>query len=406
MVDTPRLQVTQMRAIKNATIDCPVLGRIGNGTIVFDESGILDVGSDVEIPKDAEVIDAEGRFVVPGFIDAHTHQGLFDGSIGWAGQDGNESVNPITPELRGIDSFNPFEPSLKEVVKGGVTCLNTGPGSANVIGGQAFVVKPTGSGIIEDMLVLAPSGLKVALGENPKRVHGNEKRSPATRMAVAALLRKTLTDGQNYLNEWTAYGQKAREAKEKGEAPPAPPKKDIGMEVIAKVLKGEIPLHAHAHRADDIATVIRIAREFNVRLVLIHCTEGHKIADFIARAGVPAVVGPTMFWVSKPETRERSFETVVKLVRAGVKVALQTDSLTPMLHFQLLPMYAMKYGLTREEAFRCVTINPAEILGIEHRVGSLERGKDADIVVWSGDPFDFYSRPEIVFINGKQVEIE
>ncbi|MHA1653480.1 MAG: amidohydrolase [Candidatus Thorarchaeota archaeon] len=398
--------MTTVRAIRNAVIMCPVQGIIENGTIVFDESGIHDVGTEIAIPDGAEVIDADGRYVTPGFIDAHTHQGLFDGSIGWAGQDGNESVNPVTPELRGIDSFNPFEPSLKEVVKGGVTCINTGPGSANVIGGQTFIIKPTGSGIVDEMLVMAPSGLKVALGENPKRVHGNEKRSPATRMAVAALLRKTLTDGQNYLNEWTAYGEKAREAKKKGEAPPAPPKKNLGLEVIAMVLKREIPLHAHAHRADDIATIIRIAKEFNIRLVIIHCTEGHKIADFIANAGVPAVVGPTMFWVSKPETRERSFETVVKLVRAGVKVALQTDSLTPMLHFQLLPMYAVKYGLTKEEAFRCVTMNPAEILGIERRVGSLEPGKDADIVIWSGNPFDFYSKPESVFINGSPVEIE
>ncbi|MHA1215858.1 MAG: amidohydrolase family protein [Candidatus Thorarchaeota archaeon] len=236
--------MTTVRAIRNAVIMCPVQGIIENGTIVFDESGIHDVGTEIAIPDGAEVIDADGRYVTPGFIDAHTHQGLFDGSIGWAGQDGNESVNPVTPELRGIDSFNPFEPSLKEVVKGGVTCINTGPGSANVIGGQTFIIKPTGSGIVDEMLVMAPSGLKVALGENPKRVHGNEKRSPATRMAVAALLRKTLTDGQNYLNEWTAYGEKAREAKKKGEAPPAPPKKNLGLEVIAMVLKREIPLRS------------------------------------------------------------------------------------------------------------------------------------------------------------------
>ncbi|MHA1770362.1 MAG: amidohydrolase [Candidatus Thorarchaeota archaeon] len=395
-----------MKAITGATIMCPVQGTIEEGTILFDESGIKAVGKDIDIPDNTEIIDAAGKFVTPGYIDAHTHQGIFDGSIGWAGADGNESVNPITPELRGLDSFNPFEPSLKEVVQGGVTCLNTGPGSANVIGGQAFVIKPTGSGVVDEMVVLAPSGLKVALGENPKRVHGNDKRSPATRMAVAALLRKTFTEGQNYLSEWTAYGEKAREAKKKGEALPTPPKKNIAMEVIAKVLKREIPLHAHAHRADDIVTIIRIAKEFNIRIVIIHCTEGHKIADFIAEAKVPAVVGPTMYWVSKPETRERSFETAVKLVKAGVKVALQTDSLTPMMHFQLLPMYVIKHGLTREEAFRCVTMNPAEILEIEDRVGSLERGKDADIVVWSGDPFDFYSRPEQVFINGTPVNIE
>ena len=394
-----------MKAIKGATIWCPVQGTIENGTILFDETGIKAIGSDVDIPSDAEIIDASGKYVTPGFIDAHTHQGLFDGTIGWAGADGNEAVNPITPELRGLDSFNPFDPALKEVVKGGVTCINTGPGSANVIGGQAFVIKPNGSGIVDEMIVLAPSGLKVAFGENPKRVHGNEKRSPSTRMGVAALLRKTLTNGENYLSEWTAYGEKAREAKKKGEAPPAPPKRDIAMEIIAKVLKKEIPIHAHAHRADDIATAIRIAKEFDVRLVIIHCTEGHKIADHIAKSEVPAVVGPTILWVSKPETRERSFQTAVDLVRAGVKVALQTDSLTPMLHFHLLPMYVKKHGLTDEEALRCVTINPAEILGIDDRVGSLEKGKDADIVVWSGDPLDFYSAPEQVFINGRPVDI-
>ncbi|NWF95585.1 MAG: amidohydrolase [Candidatus Thorarchaeota archaeon] len=345
-------------------------------------------------------------FVAPGFIDAHTHQGLFDGSIGWAGEDGNEMTTPITPDMRGIDSFYPFEPSLKEVVRGGVTCINTGPGSGNVIGGQSFVIKPIPSGVVDEMLVLAPSALKVALGENPKRVHGTEKRTPSTRMGVAALLRRTLTEGQDYLNEWTLYGDRAREAREKGETPPNPPKRNLGLETIAKVLKREIPLHAHAHRADDIATVIRVANEFHLRLVLIHCTEGHKIADFIAKSGFPAVVGPTMYWVSKPETRERSFETAVKLVRAGVKVALQTDSLTPMLHFQLLPMYAIKHGLSYEEALRCVTINPAEILGLQDRVGSLQPGKDADIVLWSGDPFDFYSKPVRVFINGRDIPLD
>ncbi|MGY5874764.1 MAG: amidohydrolase [Candidatus Thorarchaeota archaeon] len=395
-----------MKAITNAIILCPVNGLIEDGTVLIKGNKIQSVGKGVKIPDDAEIIDASGKYVLPGFIDAHTHQGLFDGSIGWAGSDGNEMTTPITPDMRGIDGFNPNEPSLREVVRGGVTCINTGPGSGNVIGGQAFVVKPLGGNVVDEMIVLNPSGLKMAMGENPKRIHGNEKRTPSTRMGVAALLRRTFTEGQNYLEEWTAFGAKAREANEKGEATPKPPKRDLSMEMIARVLKREIPLHAHAHRADDIVTIVRVAEEFNLRLVIIHCTEGHKIADFLANRGVPAVVGPTLYWVSKPETRERGFDTAVKLVQAGVKVALQTDSLTPMNYFPLLPMYVIKHGLTREEALKCVTINPAEILDIHDRVGSLEPGKDADIVIWSGHPFEFYSKVERMFINGDEITIE
>ncbi|MFW9905638.1 MAG: amidohydrolase [Candidatus Thorarchaeota archaeon] len=393
-----------MKAIVNAMIFCPNHGIIENGSIIFDEDKIHAVGTNISIPESTEIINAENKYVVPGFIDAHTHQGLFEGGIGWAGRDGNEMTNPITPHLRGLDSFNPDEGSLKEVLKGGVTCINTGPGSGNVISGQAFVIKPIEDKIVDEMVLLAPSGLKVALGENPKRVHGQEqKRMPQTRMGIAGLLRKTLTDAKNYINEWETYSKRLAFFEQQGKAPPIPPKQDLGMETVAKVIKKEIPLHAHAHRADDIATIIRIAEEFDIRVVLIHCTEGEKIADFIAKKGIPAVVGPTIFWVSKPETRERSFKTVVTLVKAGVKVALQTDSLTPMDYFQLLPMYAIKEGLTREEALNCVTKNPAEILGIYDRVGSLDEGKDADIVIWSDNPFEFYSKVEKVFINGKEV---
>jgi imidazolonepropionase-like amidohydrolase len=208
------------------------------------------------------------------------------------------------------------------------------------------------------------------------------------------------------LIELEAYLAKTKEAIDKGENPPTPPKRDLGLETVIKVLKREIPIHAHAHRADDIATVIRIAKEFNIRAVLIHCTEGHKIAKFIAKSGFPAVVGPSMFWVSKPETRERGFKTALALNKARVKVALQTDSLTPMNYFPLLPMNVIKEGMSREDALKCVTINPAEILGVESRVGSLEVGKDADIVLWSGDPFEFYRKVEQVFINGNNVPLD
>ncbi|MHA2211121.1 MAG: amidohydrolase [Candidatus Thorarchaeota archaeon] len=396
-----------MKAIGNATILDPLKGLIEGGTIVFDEKKIHSIGKMVKIPSDAEIIDATGKYVAPGFIDAHCHQGLFDGSTGWAGIDGNEMTKPVTPEMRGIDSFNPNDPSLKEVILGGVTTINTGPGSGNVISGEALVVKPIGSQVVDDMVVLSPSGLKVAFGENPKRVHGvDEKRTPSTRMGVAAMLRKALTDGQNYLESWKVYGKNVKEAKKEGKATPKPPQRDLGMETIAKVLKREIPLHAHSHRADDIATVIRIADEFKLRIVIIHCTEGHKVVDLLAKKKVPAVIGPSMFWVSKPEVRERSFKTAVTLNDAGVKVALQTDSLTPMNYFPLLPMNVIKQGMSRDDALKCVTINPAEILGLEKRIGSLEPGKDADIVIWSGHPFEFYSKVERAFINGQEVPIE
>ncbi len=393
-----------MKAIINATILCPINGQIKNGTILFEDK-IEDIGSDIVIPKGTKIIDAKGKYVLPGFIDAHTHQGLFDGSIGWAGADGNEITKATTPEVRGIDSFNPEEPSLKEVIQGGVTCINTGPGSGNVISGECFIVKPIGSGVVDEMVLMAPSGLKVAFGENPKKIHGTEKRTPSTRMGIASVLRTAFVDAQNHMREIDTYLTKSKEAEEKGESLPPAPKRDLGLETIIKVLKGEIPIHAHAHRADDIATAIRIAKEFNVKAILIHCTEGHKITKFIAKSKFPAVIGPTIYWVTKPETKEKGFKTAVELNKAGVKVALQTDSLTPMNYFPLLPMSVIKEGMSRKDALKCVTINPAEILGIGNRVGSLESGKDADIVIWSGDPFDFYSKVEQIFINGNNVPL-
>ena len=397
-----------MKAIINGTIICPKQGRIENARILFDEEKIYSVGSnDLDLPQDATIIDAQGKFLVPGFIDPHCHQGLFDGSSGWAGSDGNEMTDPITPHVRGIDAFNPEEPSLKEVLHGGVTCINTGPGSGNVISGQTLILKPVGAHIVDEMIVKAPAALKVALGENPKRVHGQQnKRMPMTRMGVAALLRNAFIDAQNYIEAWKAYDRKLEKAERDDKPLPAPPKRNLKLDILSKVLRKDIPIHAHCHRSDDIITIIRIAEEFNLQLVLIHATDSADIAEFIASRKIPAIYGPTLFWVSKPETKRRSFHTVEKLVKAGVKVALQTDSLTPMNFFPLLPMFVKKAGLSEAEALRCVTINPAEILGIDDKVGSLEAGKDADIVIWSGHPFDFYSEVEEIFINGKKIKLE
>jgi len=383
----------------------PKLGTIEQGKILFSEGKIIEVGKDIIIPKEAEIIDLENeKYILPGFIDPHTHQGLFDPTIGWAGMDGNETTDPITPHLRGIDALNPHEPSLGTVARGGVTCLNTGPGSGNVISGQTVVVKPYGK-IVDNMIVKEPAGLKIALGENPKRVHGkSNNRTPSTRMGIAGLLRSAFIDAKNYIVEWDTYREKVKEAEEKGKVPPNPPKEDLKWDVLVKVLKKEIPLHAHAHRSDDIATIIRIAEEFDLEVVLIHCTEGPQIAEYIAEKNIPAIVGPTIYHSSKPENKVRQvkgFQTVADLVKAGVKVSLQTDSLTPMIYFPILPMSAIKAGLTREEALKCVTINPAEALHIEDKVGSLEPRKDADIVIWSGDPFDFYNHVDSVYIDGK-----
>lgn len=247
-----------MKAIINATIFCPTQGLVENGTILFDEGKIRAIGANLSVPDGAEIIDVQNKFVLPGFIDAHTHQGLFDGTIGWAGEDGNEMVaDPITPEMRGIDSFNPADPALKDLYHGGITCLNTGPGSGNVISGQSFVIKLKGGKIVDEMILLAPSGLKVALGENPKKVHGQMgKRVPSTRMGVAALLRKAFIDAKNYIREWDNFEERLMEATEKEKVIFGLPKRDMKMEMMVMVLRKEIPLHAHAHRADDIATII------------------------------------------------------------------------------------------------------------------------------------------------------
>jgi imidazolonepropionase-like amidohydrolase len=303
--------VKHLKAIINGTVLCPKNGLIENARVLFDEEKIHSVGTtDLDIPQDTIIIDAQGKFIVPGYIDPHCHQGLFDGNSGWAGADGNEMTDPVTPHVRGIDAFNPEEPSLKEVLHGGVTCMNTGPGSGNVISGQTLIIKPIGAHVVDEMIVKSPAALKVALGENPKRVHGQQnKRMPMTRMGVAALLRKAFTDARNYIESWEGYDHKLEKAKEDGKPFPSPPKRDLKLEILSKVLQNEIPVHAHCHRSDDIGTIIRIAEEFEFQLVLIHATDSADIADFISSRNIPVIYGPTLFWVSKPETSRRSFNT-------------------------------------------------------------------------------------------------
>lgn len=383
-----------MKALINGKIYTMTRGVIEGGTILINEGKIIDVDSGIAVPSEAEVIDCSGRIITPGIIDAHTHVGIGEEGIGWEGRDYNEMTDPITPELRAIDAINPEDQGFQDAVEGGITTVMTGPGSANVLGGQNVVIKTRGN-TVEEMILRDPAGVKGAFGENPKRVYGQGKqKSPMTRMATAALLRKTLVKAQNYLKKL-----------EQGEKDPDKmPERDLQMEILARVLRKEIPLRLHAHRADDIMTILRIAREFDVDVTLEHCTEGHKVAKEIAEAGVPAVVGPSLTNRAKVELKDRTFRTPAVLYEAGVKVALMTDH--PVIPLQYLPIaagLAVKEGLPYEEGLKAITINAAEILGVDDRVGSLERGKDADLVVFDGDPLELRSKIELVLIDGRTV---
>ncbi|HLR35519.1 MAG TPA: amidohydrolase [Tissierellales bacterium] len=365
-----------MLIVKNGYIYTMAGEVIEGGDILIHDGKIKEIGKDLVAPLDAEIIDAEGRMITPGFIDAHCHIGLIEDGMGFEGSDVNELVDPVTPQLRAIDGINPMDETFKEAAAGGVTTAVTGPGSANVVGGQFVAIKTYGDRV-DDMIVKEPVAMKVAFGENPKRVYESQKKSPITRMSTAATLRETLYKAQGYL-----------EKKEKGlEDPSKMPEYDIKMEALLQVLKKEIPLKAHAHRADDIFTSIRIAKEFDVDITLDHCTEGHLIAEHLAKEDKPAIVGPTLSNRSKIELRNLTFNTPKVLHESGVKIAIMTDS--PVIPLQYLPMcagLAAKSGLDEYEALKAITINPAEIIGIDDRVGSIEVGKDADIVIFDGNP--------------------
>ena len=383
-----------MLFIKNGYIYTMAGDIIEGGSILVKDGKIVEIGKDIVAPLDAEVIDAKGRMVTPGFIDAHCHLGMWEDSMGFEGDDGNEWVDPVTPQLRSIDGINPMDITFEEAYVGGVTTAVTGPGSANVIGGEFVALKTYGKRI-DDMIVKFPVAMKVAFGENPKRVYEGQKKSPITRMATAAILRETLFKAKAYL-------EKKERAKED---PSKMPEFDMKMEEMAKVLKKEMPLKAHAHRADDIFTALRIAKEFDVDITLDHCTEGHLIADYIAKEGKPAIVGPSLTDRSKVELRNLTFKTPGILQKAGVKIAIMTDA--PVIPLQYLPLcagLAARSGLDEMEALKAITINPAEIVGISDRVGSLEVGKDADIVIFNGNPIkDIDCKTFATIINGEVV---
>lgn len=363
------------------------------GDILLDDGKIKEIGTSLTVQGDVEVIDAEGQMVFPGFIDAHTHLGLWEDAMGFEGADGNEITDPITPHLRAIDGINPLDRTFEEAREGGVTLVATGPGSANVIGGQFAAIKTAGRRI-DDMIVQEPIAMKCAFGENPKRCYAEKKQSPSTRMAIAAELRETLTKAKEY-----------QEKKLKGlEDESKMPDINFKYEALLPVLEKKIPFKAHVHRVDDTMTSLRIAKEFDVRMTLEHCTEGHLIADILKEENAQAIIGPTFTSRSKVELKNRTFETPGILEKAGLEVALMTDHpVIPIEQLSLCAALSVKSGMSYEGALRAITINPAKILGLDNRVGSLEVGKDADIVIWTADPLTLESEVVMTFINGLNV---
>lgn len=384
-----------MRAIVDGTVHTVTdQGTIEGGTVLFDDGEISAVGTadEVEIPEDAEVFDAEGKHVTPGLVDAHSHAGMAE----WAEpEDGdfNEVSDPVTPHVNALDGFHPRDDELKHAFRGGVTTVSARMGSANVVGGIICSMKTYGD--VADEMLIREDGMKAAFGENPKRFHGDQKdRQPSTRPGVAATLRQALMEAEDYLRnrELAMENDKGFE-------------RDLGMENLARVLEGDLPLRVHAHRADDIATVFRIADEFGIdRLSIEHATEGHVLAEEFVERDVPAVVGPTISSASKYELRNITFETPGILHDAGVKVAIQTDApVLPQEHLDVCVGLAVREGLPREVALQTVTRNPAEILGIEDRVGTIEEGTDADLVVWDGPMFELDSDAKQVFVEGDRI---
>ena len=381
-----------MILIKNGTVKTMEGPDILGGDILIDGDKIKKVGKNIEVNEETDVIDAEGCLVVPGLIDGHCHLGMWEEGIGFEGADGNESVDPVTPQLRAIDSINPMDEGFKMAREGGITTAVTGPGSANVVGGTFAAVKTSGHRI-DDMIVKYPTSMKIAFGENPKRVYSEKEKSPITRMATASILRDTLFKAKKYYED-TERGKKEPDEK---------PEFDIKMEAMIPVMNGDIPLKAHAHRADDIFTALRIAKEFELDITLDHCTEGHLIAEDLVKENKPALVGPSLSEKSKYELKNLTFETPKILNEAGVEIAIITDSpVIPLQYLSLVAGLAVKSGLKEEEAWKAITINPAKISGIDQRVGSLKEGKDADIVIFEGNPLkNIDSKPKKVIINGK-----
>ncbi len=363
-----------------------------DGVVVLRDGRVESVGTrdQVAVPGDAEVVDAGGGWLLPGLVDAHVHLGVWEEGEGWAGQDTNEMTDPVMAAARAVDAINPREQGFDDALMGGVTTVNVNPGSGNPIGGQGVALKTYGR-YVDEMVLRNPTGVKSALGENPKRVYGEQKKTPSTRLGVALVLRRAFAAARSY---------QARVGASEGK----PVDADLVSETLVRVLDREIPWRQHCHRADDIATALRLADEFGYRLVLDHGTESYLLADLLAEKQVPVLYGPLIVSRSKVEVRERSLRAPGILDRAGVEVSIITDHpVVPIEYLITQVALAVREGMDRDAALRAVTLNPARVLGVEDRVGSITPGKDADVVLWSGDPLALSSRVLRTFVDGVQV---
>ncbi len=377
--------------IKNGRIHDAIHEAAYAADILIQNGKIAAVGQNLPAENE-ETVDAAGLEIYPGFVDAHSHLGLDSDGVGYEGWDYNEMNDPISPQMQGIDGFKPMQPCMKEAALAGVTTVCTGPGSANVLGGTFCAVKTVGKRV-ENMVVKEAVAMKCAFGENPKRCY--REKGVSTRMTTAAKLRETLYKAREYMEKKEAAGDDISKK----------PAFDLKMEALIPVLRREIPLKAHAHAAEDIFTALRIAKELNVKITLEHVTEGHLIADELAKENVPCAVGPSLSSASKFELRNKTFDTPGILAKAGLQVSIITDA--PVIPQEYLPLcagLAVKHGMDPFAALQAITINPAKHAGIEDRVGSIEAGKDADLVLCAGSPFDTDPDIKAVYINGKKVE--
>lgn len=383
-----------MLLIKGAKI-YPVIGPVLNpGMLLVDDQGkIVAISEQIEAPAGAQVLDCTGKVILPGLIDVHTHVGMWGDGEGHDAYDGNEMPDPVNAKVSALDAINPFQRSFEGAREGGITTVQIMPGSGNPVGGLALACKTAGT-IIDEMVVKYPTGLKGALGENPKKVHGTHfKHTPSTRMGTAALIR-------DYFEQVKQYAAKKKEADAKGDSFEL----NLNLEPGLQVLNGEMPFRVHAHRHDDIVTVVRLCEELGIPYSVEHCTDGHLIAEFLGKKGITAHVGPGLSAPSKVETMQFTDRNPAILAAQGVKVCLMTDH--PFLNCRYFMVYgavAHKYGLSFEDTLKAMTINPAESIGIADRVGSLEPGKDADFIILNGEPFTYKSVIEQTYIEGKLV---
>lgn len=387
-----------MIAIQNGTLITITQGVIEQGTILVDQGRITALGSGIAVPDGAQVIDAAGKYVTPGFIDAHTHIALInEPQCRPVTYDANELTNPCTPFLHAMDAFNPFDPSIGIVRAAGFTTCYTGPGSANVIGGLGFAFKLKQSDNVADMMLPGTEMMKFALGHNPKNIYGTQKKTPGTRMGIAALLREQLTNAREYSD---ALAQAERDQTK-------PPKRDFRLDPLVPVVRGERKVRIHCHRNDDVLTAIRISEEFGLDYCIEHVTEGWMIREYLAKKGCDMVLGPLTLGYTKPEVWNITIKNPALLEQAGItNFSLMEDAGSETRNLPFHIGLCIAHGLSMETAYRAVTINPARMLGIADRVGSLEVGKDADLAIWSGNPFCNFTLCEKTIIDGVVYENE